>query len=65
MADAPPRFLRLPVVLDRCGFGRDTLFRLIRRGEFPAQHRISDRASAWLESDVTRWIEERVKVRGR
>jgi prophage regulatory protein len=62
MAEAPPKFLRLPAVLDRTGIGRDTLFRLIRRGDFPAQHRISDRASAWLESDVSRWIDERVKA---
>jgi prophage regulatory protein len=56
---APPKFLRLPVVLDRVGLGRDTLYRKVRRGEFPKPHRISERASAWLESEVSAWIQSR------
>lgn len=55
----PPRFLRLPTVIERTGLGRDSVFRLIKRGQFPKQHKISDRASAWLESDVSAWIESR------
>lgn len=61
----PPRFLRLPVVLDRTGLGRDTVYRKVRRGEFPKPHRISDRASAWLESEVSAWIESRATENSR
>lgn len=55
----PPRFLRLPAVIERTGLGRDSIYRGAKRGTFPKPHRISDRASAWLESDVSAWIESR------
>lgn len=56
---SPPRFLRLPIVIERTGLGRDSIYRMAKRGTFPKQHRISDRASAWLESEVSAWIEAR------
>jgi prophage regulatory protein len=62
--DLPPRLLRLPAVLDRTGLGRDTVYRLIRRGTFPAPYKISDRASAWKESEISSWIEARAAERG-
>lgn len=53
------RFIRLPVVMDWTGLGRDSVYRLGKQGRFPRPHKIGERASAWLESDVLRWIEER------
>ena len=53
------RLLRLPEVTSVTGLGRDTIYRLIREGKFPAQRRISDRASAWNEEDIRAWIESR------
>jgi prophage regulatory protein len=56
-----PRFLRLPLVLERTGLGRDTVYRLVRSGTFPAPHRISGRASGWLESEISEWVVQRTK----
>jgi prophage regulatory protein len=53
------RLMRLPEVLTATGLGRDSVYRLIREGRFPAQRRLSERASAWRADEVTAWIESR------
>jgi len=62
-SSSPPRLLRLPVVLERTGLGRDSVYRLVRTGAFPAPVKISGRASAWVESEVSQWIESRATER--
>ena len=59
MAVSSIKLLRLPMVLELTGLGRDSIYRLIREGRFPAQRRISERASAWRADEVTAWIESR------
>lgn len=54
-----PRLLRLPVVMERTGLGRDSIYSLARRGEFPKPRKITERASAWLESEIIQWINSR------
>jgi prophage regulatory protein len=53
------RFMRLPAVLARVPLG-SRIYELIAEGRFPAPIRISDRASAWLSSDIERWMQERI-----
>ena len=52
-------FLRLPDVLEATGLKRTSLFRLISKGQFPKQIKIGPRASAWSDSDVKRWMDDR------
>lgn len=54
------RLLRRPDVSRATGLGRSTIYRLVRLGRFPSPLKISDRASAWVESDVQAWIHERI-----
>ena len=54
---AIPKLLRFPAVRERTGLSRSTIWRLERRGEFPKHHRISLNVVAWVEEDVTNWIE--------
>jgi prophage regulatory protein len=54
-------FSRLPVVIQRTGLSRSTIYLRISRGEFPAPINLGGRAVAWLESEITDWIEERVR----
>ena len=56
----PPRFLRLPAVQAKTGLGRDTIYRLAREGKFPKPVKISERASAWVESEVDSHMEQRI-----
>jgi len=57
-----PRFLRFPAVRWRTGLSRSTIWRLERRGAFPRHRRISPNAVAWLEQDVSEWIESKVNT---
>lgn len=53
---------RLPVVLQRIGVSRSTLYQLIKTGQFRAPISLGARAVGWLESDVSDFIEARVKA---
>ena len=55
-------FLRYPEVVKRTGFSRSTLERMVADDAFPAPRQIGARAVAWLESEVTAWMNDRPKV---
>lgn len=55
----PPRMLRLPQVIQLTGLGRDSIYRLGHAGQFPRPRKISERASAWREDEIQKWIESR------
>jgi len=51
--------LRLPAVIERTALSRSSIYRLVQLGRFPEPIKLSERASAWRESDVTAWLESR------
>ena len=55
----PHRILRKPDVLALVNVSATTLWRMVRRGDFPASFRISPGLVGWYETDVDLWIEER------
>ena len=55
----PLRPWRFPVVREMTGLSRSTIWRLERRGEFPKHHRIAPNVVAWVEEDVSDWIQLR------
>ena len=67
------RFIRLPEVLTRTGFGRTSIYRKMEDGSFPRSvklggpledHNAFDcRAVAWIEDEVEQWIESRIEER--
>ena len=57
---APPtRILRVPVVCERTGLSRTSLWRLTRRGDFPASRQLSPGTVGWLEHEVEAWLASR------
>lgn len=54
-----PRMLRLPQVIQLTGLGRDSIYRLGSAGHFPRPRKLSERASAWREDEIQKWIESR------
>lgn len=56
------RLLRLPQVEHLTGLRRAHIYGLARRGEFPAPIKIGTRASAWRESQVSAWIDDRIRA---
>jgi prophage regulatory protein len=59
------RYLRLPEVCARVGLKPAMIYRLIGLGRFPKQVKVSERSSRWVESEVERFMAERVAARDR
>jgi prophage regulatory protein len=56
----PDAILRLPQVRIRVGLSRSSIYAAIAEGRFPPSIRLGARAVGWLESDVTRWLQQQV-----
>ena len=67
------RFIRLPEVLSRTGYGRTTIYRKMEDGSFPRSVKLGgpledpnafdSRAVAWIEHEVDQWIESWIEKR--
>ena len=67
------RFIRLPEVLTRTGYGRTTIYRKMEDGDFPKSVKLGGpledtnsfdcRAIAWIEEEVDQWIDSRIEER--
>ena len=67
------RFIRLPEVLSRTGYGRTSIYRKMEDGSFPRSVKLGGpledsnafdcRAIAWIEDEVEQWIESRIDER--
>ena len=55
-------FLRLPAVKKRTGFESSQIYKLIKQGQFPKQIYLGPQSVAWLESDVSDWMKERIRL---
>ncbi len=53
------RLIRLPEVIEMTGYARSTIYAMMRAGDFPDNRRLGARAVAWVESEITEWIESR------
>ena len=59
------RFIRIKEVKQRTSLSSTHIYRLISRGEFPAQRRLSHRVAVWLESDISKWLEDSLEQQPR
>ena len=67
------RFIRLPEVLSRTGYGRTSIYRKMEDGSFPRciklggpiedSNAFDSRAIAWIEDEVEQWMATRIKER--
>ncbi len=55
------KILRLPLVIERTGMSRSSLYALIKAGKFPRSISLSARSVGWVEEQVAEWIESRIK----
>lgn len=56
------RFMKLPEVMNITALSRSTIYLKASQGTFPQPIKLSERSSAWLESEIEQWIEERISV---
>lgn len=57
-----PKILRLPIVKERTGLARSTIYLKISQGEFPAPISLGYRSVGWIEEEITSWIEQRIQT---
>ena len=67
------RFIRLPEVMSRTGYGRTSIYRKMEDGSFPKSLKLGgppkdpnefdSRAVAWVEDEINHWIEDRFDER--
>ena len=67
------RFIRLPEVMSRTGYGRTSIYRKMEDGSFPKSLKLGgppknpnefdSRAIAWIEEEVDQWVESRIQDR--
>jgi len=67
------RFIRLPEVLSRTGYGRTSIYRKMEDGSFPKSVKLGgppkdpsifdSRAVAWIEDEVDQWVDARIEAR--
>ena len=53
------RFLRIRQVMQVTGLSRMTIYRLELAGKFPKRRQLSENSVAWLEADISQWIDSR------
>ena len=56
------RILRLHQIKERTGLSRSTIYLLIKGGQFNPPISLGARAVGWLETDVSEFIEARIKA---
>ncbi|WP_409027112.1 AlpA family transcriptional regulator [Janthinobacterium sp. SUN098] len=56
------RFIRLGEVLATCGKSRSSVYAGIKEGTFPAPVKLQGRSSAWLRSEVLRWMQSCIEA---
>ena len=53
------QLVKLPEVREMTTFSSATIYRLISKGEFPKQIKLSERSSGWLLEEIYSWLEQR------
>lgn len=54
------RLIRRKEVQAKTGLGASSIYAMMKTGEFPQCLNLSERRVAWIESDIDKWIAERV-----
>jgi prophage regulatory protein len=62
-ANGKPALLKLPDVLAQTSMSKTSLYREIAAGRFPKPCRIGAKRVAWVEAEVTAWVEQAAAAR--
>jgi len=58
-----PKLVRLDTVLEMTTLSVSTIYRLMKKGQFPKQIKISERSTRWVLDEIFEWMEENFKSR--
>ena len=55
-----PAFLRRAAVEKRTGLSRSGIYAAMKAGEFPKPVKLFPKSVAWVESEITEWINSKI-----
>jgi len=55
------RLIRRKEVQAKTGLGASSIYAMMKTGDFPQCLNLSERRVAWIESEIDKWITERIK----
>jgi prophage regulatory protein len=58
------KILKLNQVIEKTGLSRASIYAFIKKGKFPKQLNLSERAVGWLSNEIDAFIAERAEQRG-
>jgi prophage regulatory protein len=58
-----PRLIRLETVKEMTTLSVSTIYREMKKGQFPKQIKITERSTRWVESEILDYIYERMRGR--
>lgn len=50
--------LGIKQVTEKVNLGKSTIYRMIKRGEFPKPFVLVGNRTAWLDTDIDKWLQE-------
>jgi prophage regulatory protein len=53
------KVIKLRQVKELTTFSSATIYRLIKKGEFPSQLKLAERSSGWVLEEIYAWLEEK------
>ena len=57
--DSNDRIIRIREVIEMTGLSRSSIYLLIKKGDFPAQIKLSARSSGWFCKEIKEWVDTR------
>ena len=58
-----PKLVRLDTVLEMTTLSVSTIYRLMKKGKFPRQIKISERSTRWVLEEIYEWMDGNFKSR--
>ena len=58
-----PRLIKLNTVIEITTLSVPTIYRLMKKGQFPKQIMVSERSARWSELEVLEYINEKLQLR--
>ena len=58
-----PKLVRLGTVLEMTTLSTATIYRLMKKGQFPRQIKISERSTRWDLGEIFEWMDGNFKAR--
>jgi len=55
------KFIKINQVSEITTLSRATIYRLIKKGEFPSQIKLAERSSGWVEQEVLEYLNNKIQ----